>query len=138
AAIRSVTKAAGLRLNRHSGNSYAVRRYRSITLEIPEVLFASLVVAAARRNVPTDQLAVGILGGVLCAGNVERTLGPGDAYSFMRFRTSPEQAEYHRTWKRKTRSAEATSVAGMESGDVRRPSLTKPASFRGGAGPNTR
>ena len=89
AAIRSVTKAAGLRLNRHSGNSYAVRRYRSITLEIPEVLFASLVVAAARRNVPTDQLAVGILGGVLCAGNVERTLGRGGGYSFMRFRTSP-------------------------------------------------
>jgi hypothetical protein len=116
ASIRAVAKRANLKLTgRTTGNRHAAKNYTGLQLEIPEVILSALKAAADRRDATVEQLAVGILAGVLTGGNIESTLGRNGGYLFMRIRP-PAEREYHRQWKEqhKTRSAEAASVAGVK------------------------
>jgi len=98
------------------GEGYSLRKYHRLGIDLPEPIYAALKLAAKRRDVAAEQLAVGLLAGILAGGNIESTLGRNGGYSFMRFRT-PAQEEYHRNWKKehKARSSEAAAAAGMKS-----------------------
>jgi hypothetical protein len=77
-AVRLVAKAAGISVAPRTYKPQP-KEYRDLALSLPLPLMAALIVAAKRRDLKPDALAVQLLHGVLAKGSVERTLA-GFAY----------------------------------------------------------
>jgi hypothetical protein len=72
-AIRKIAKKAGIKLIRYANRSVQ-KEYRDLALSLPAPLHAALTLAAKRRDLEPDVLAIQILHGVIAHGSIHRTL----------------------------------------------------------------